>query len=135
MRLGHIPRRDYDIAVEGTSTAAGVDAALRSLGPGGCCQPVGYYLPVITKVPLMRMYANDATLKIGVSNVRPILPDVLDFVARHDFPAEVVTTLTADWADAPEAYRAHTTKLVLHRSPLHTADRIETNATPKKLKP
>jgi hypothetical protein len=26
-----------------------------------------------------------------------------------------VTTLTADWDDAPEAYRAHTTKLVLHR--------------------
>ncbi|MEU6585672.1 alcohol dehydrogenase catalytic domain-containing protein [Nocardia sp. NPDC046763] len=118
LRRADVPRRDYDIAVEGTSTAAGVDLALRSLGPGGFCQPVGYYLPVGTKVPLMHMYATDATVKIGVSNVRPILPDVLDFVARHNFPAEVVTTMTAAWEDAPAAYAAHTTKLVLHREPL-----------------
>jgi alcohol dehydrogenase len=121
IRLTDIPRHDYDIAVEGTSSAAGVDAALRSLAPGGLCQPVGYYLPVGTKVPLMHMYANDATVKIGVSHVRPILPELLDFVARHDFPAERVTTLTADWEDAPEAYSARTTKLVLHRRPIHAA--------------
>ena len=123
LRRSDIPRRDYDIAVEGTSSAAGVDAALRSLAPGGLCQPVGYYLPVGTKVPLMHMYANDATLKIGVSNVRPILPDLLNFIAREKFPAEEVTTLTADWEDAPEAYVARTTKLVLHRNPLHAAAR------------
>jgi alcohol dehydrogenase len=119
LRVNDIPRRDYDIAVEASSSARGVDLALRSLAPGGFCQPVGYYLPVGTKVPLMHMYANDATLTIGVSNVRPILPDLLDFVARQDFPAETVTTLTAGWDDAPEAYTAHTTKLVLHRKPLH----------------
>jgi threonine dehydrogenase-like Zn-dependent dehydrogenase len=110
-----IPRRDYDIAVEGTSSGVGIDVALRSLAPGGICQPVGYYLPPGTKVPLMHMYANVATLKIGVSNVRPILPEILDYVAREDFPAELVTTMVADWDDASEAYKAHTTKLVLHR--------------------
>jgi hypothetical protein len=38
---------------------------------------------------------------------------------------EQVTTLTADWEDAPEAYKAHTIKLVPHRKPLHAvaADR------------
>jgi len=71
-----IPQRDYDIAVEGTSTGAGVQLTLRSLAPGGTCQPVGYYLPRGTKVPLMHMYANDATIKIGVCNVRPVLPRV-----------------------------------------------------------
>ncbi|HEY6647482.1 MAG TPA: zinc-binding alcohol dehydrogenase, partial [Mycobacterium sp.] len=117
-----IPRRDYDVAIEGTSCAAGVDIALRSLAPGGICQPVGYYLPPGTKVPLMHMYANDATLKIAVSSVRPVLPDLLDFVARTDFPAELVTTLTADWDDAPAVYSARTTKLVLRRPPLHTVN-------------
>jgi threonine dehydrogenase-like Zn-dependent dehydrogenase len=107
------------VAIEGTSSAAGVDIALRSLAPGGICKPVGYYLPPGTKVPLMDMYANDATLKIGVSHTRPILPELLEFVAREDFPAELVTTLTADWDEAPEAYKARTTKLVLHRTPLH----------------
>jgi alcohol dehydrogenase len=116
-----IPRRDYDLAVEGTSSAAGVDVALRSLAPGGICQPVGYYLPPGTKVPLMHMYANDATLKIAVSSVRAVLPELLDFVAGDNFPAELVTTLTADWDDAPEAYKARTTKLVLHRPRLGEA--------------
>ncbi|NLE81554.1 MAG: alcohol dehydrogenase catalytic domain-containing protein [Rhodococcus sp.] len=118
LRRRDLPSRLYDVVVEGTSSAAGVEAALRSLRPGGFCNPVGYYLPPGTKVPLMHMYANCATLSIGVSNVRPILPDLLDFVARTEFPAEQVTTLLADWEDAPEAYQAHTTKLVLHRQPL-----------------
>lgn len=118
LRRADLPSRRYDIVVEGTSTAAGVDAGLRALQPGGICTPVGYYLSPGTKVPLMHMYANDATLKIGVSHVRPILPDLLEFVAHTNFPAENVTTLLADWDDAPDAYRAHTTKLVLHRQPL-----------------
>jgi threonine dehydrogenase-like Zn-dependent dehydrogenase len=66
-------------------------------------------------VPLMHMMVNDTTLKISVASVRPLLPELLDFVAEDDFPAEIVTTLTADWDDAPEAYKARTTKLVLHR--------------------
>jgi alcohol dehydrogenase len=47
-----------------------------------------------------------------------VLPELLDFVATSGFPAEQVTSLLADWDDAPEAYAAHTTKLVLHRAPL-----------------
>jgi hypothetical protein len=69
------------------------------------------------------MYANDATLKIGVSNVQPVLPELLTFIAEQDFPAELVATVTADWEDAPEAYKARTTKLVLHRP------RLELSAT------
>lgn len=116
-QLAAIPGR-YDIAVEASSQASGVRDALRALNPGGICTAVGYYLATGTKVPLMHMYANDATLRIGVSSVRPVLPELLDFVARTGFPAERVTTITADWEDAPSAYAAHTTKLVLHRPPL-----------------
>jgi len=112
-----VPGR-YDVAVEASSNGRGVRDALRSLNPGGVCTAVGYYLAPNTKVPLMHMYANDATLRVGVSSVRPLLPDLLDFVARTGFPAEKVTTALADWEDAPTAYTARTTKLVLHRSPL-----------------
>ena len=118
LRPAELPGR-YDLAVEGTSSAAGVDAALRSLTPGGLCTPVGYYVPPGTKVPLMQMYANTATLRISVSHVRPVLPELLKFVADTDFPAELVTTTLADWDDAPQAYQARTTKLVLHRAPQH----------------
>jgi threonine dehydrogenase-like Zn-dependent dehydrogenase len=111
-------RDRYDVAVEASSRAAGVRDALRALSPGGTCTAVGYYMAPNTRVPLMHMYATDATLHLGVSSVRPVLPDLLDFVARTGFPAENVTTLLADWEDAPTAYAARTTKLVLHRPPL-----------------
>ncbi|MFC3997354.1 alcohol dehydrogenase catalytic domain-containing protein [Nocardiopsis sediminis] len=116
---GTLPRRGgYDVAVEATSRSYGVQRAVRALAPGGVCTAVGYYVGRTTRVPLMRMYANDATLRLGVSHPRALLPELLGFVAETGFPAERVTTLTADWDDAPGAYAARSTKVVLHRAPL-----------------
>jgi alcohol dehydrogenase len=89
-----------------------------ALAPGGICTGVGYYLAAGTRLPLMRMYLADGTLSIGVSHARATLPPLLDFVARTGFPAERVTTLAAGWDDAPTAYAARTSKVVLHRPPL-----------------
>ena len=108
----------YDVVVEASSRAAGLRRAIRSLAPGGICTAVGYYLAAGTRVPLMRMYATDATLRLGVSHARAVLPDLLAFVARTGYAAERVTTLTADWNDAPTAYAARTTKVVLQRDAL-----------------
>jgi threonine dehydrogenase-like Zn-dependent dehydrogenase len=117
------PRRtttsvSYDVVVEASSRAAGIRRAIRSLAPGGICTAVGYYLAAGTRVPLMRMYATDATLRLGVSHARAVLPDLLAFVERTGYAAERVSTLTADWDDAPSAYAARTTKVVLQRDPL-----------------
>jgi alcohol dehydrogenase len=68
----------------------------------------------------MHMYAGDATLHLGVSHSRTILPRLLEFIARTGFPAERVATTVADWDDAPRAYASRTTKLVLHRDPIGT---------------
>jgi threonine dehydrogenase-like Zn-dependent dehydrogenase len=108
----------YDVVVEATSRAAGLREAVRALAPGGVCTAVGYYLATGTRIPLMRMYATDGTLRLGVSHARAELPALLEFVARTGFAAESVTTLTAGWDDAPAAYAAKTTKVVLRRDPL-----------------
>jgi threonine dehydrogenase-like Zn-dependent dehydrogenase len=107
--------------VEASSRAQGLRDALRALRPGGVCTGTGYYLGAGTRLPAMDMYATSATLRLGVSSVRPLLPDVLAFVATTGFPAEMVTTLVADWEDAPDVYSSPTTKLVLHRSALDLA--------------
>lgn len=108
----------YDIAVEATSRPHGLRRALRALGPGGVCTGVGYYLYTGTRIPLMRMYATDVTLHLGVSHPRAVLPRLLKFLEDTKFAAEDVNTLVADWDDAPRAYRAKTTKVVLRRDPL-----------------
>lgn len=113
--------RGYDVVVEATSRSSGLRHAIRALAPGGMCTAVGYYLASGTRVPLMHMYATDATLRLGVSHARAVLPGLLDFLHRTGFPAERVTTRTAAWDDAPDAYTARTTKLVLRRDPVHPA--------------
>lgn len=107
----------YDIVVEATSTASGLRRALRALAPGGICTAVGYYMASGTSLPLMRMFVTDTTLRIGVSHARASLPALLQFIADSGFAAERVTTLTAGWDDAPTAYLAKTTKVVLARPP------------------
>jgi threonine dehydrogenase-like Zn-dependent dehydrogenase len=113
--LAAIATNRYDVTVEASSRGSGLAAALRALRPGGVCTGTGYYLAPGTKVPVMDMYATSATLNVGVSHVRSYLPALLRFVAEHDFPAEKVTSTLAAWDDAPEAYAARTTKLVVHR--------------------
>jgi threonine dehydrogenase-like Zn-dependent dehydrogenase len=114
--LGRLPHRGgYDIAVEATSRPRGLRQALTAVAPGGICTAVGYYLAAGTRIPLMRMYATDVTLHLGVSHPRAVLPQLLAFLAATGFPAESVTTLVADWDDAPHAYRARTTKVILQR--------------------
>jgi threonine dehydrogenase-like Zn-dependent dehydrogenase len=114
----HSGRSSYDVVVEATSRPAGLRRAVRALAPGGVCTAVGYYLATGTRVPLMHMYATDATLRLGVSHSRAVLPELLGFLDRTGFPAERVTTLLAPWDDAPAAYTAKTTKVVVHREPL-----------------
>ncbi len=108
----------YDVVVEASSQTSGLRDAIRALKPGGICTATGYYLATGTKVPIMDMYATSATLRVGISHVRPLLPALLDFIATNGFPAEQVTSLLADWEGAPAAYAERATKLVLHRPPL-----------------
>jgi threonine dehydrogenase-like Zn-dependent dehydrogenase len=114
-RSGRRRAATHDIVVEASSRAAGLRRAIRSLARGGVCTAVGYYLATGTRLPVMHMYAIDGTLRVGVSHARAALPELLAFVARTGFPAEQVTSVTADWDDAPAAYATRTTKLVLQR--------------------
>jgi alcohol dehydrogenase len=125
---GARPRAGYDIAVEATSRPAGLRTAIRALAPGGICTGVGYYLGSGTRLPLMHMYATDITLHLGVSHPRAVLPDLLNFVHHTGFPAEQVNTTIADWDDAPHAYTARTTKLVLQRDPMQRQLSVEPSA-------
>jgi threonine dehydrogenase-like Zn-dependent dehydrogenase len=77
---------DYDVVVEATSRATGLRTAIRALAPGGVCTAVGYYPAAGTRLPLMRMYATDATLQVGVSHARAVLPELLAFLARTTSP-------------------------------------------------
>lgn len=106
---------EFPVAVEASSTGTGLRYAMRSLAPGGICTAVGYYMSKSTGLPLLQMYANSVTFRIGVSHPRPDLPQVVDFIAKGRFDPRMVTTVLADWDEAPEAFATRTTKVVVCR--------------------
>ena len=106
---------DFHIAVETSSTAAGLRYAIRSLAPGGVCTAAGFYFARRTGLPLMQMYANCVTLHVGVSHPRVDLPHVVDLVERGTFQPLKVATLIADWDEAPSAFTTRTTKVIVRR--------------------
>lgn len=116
----HAPRRNgkYLISVDASASVAGLGYALKSLAPGGICTGVGYYFEHRGGIPLMHMYVNDSTLRIGVSHPRADLPRVLAMLEATKFRPELVTTRVADWHDAPAAFLERTTKVVVRRPPL-----------------
>lgn len=115
----HAPRVSgrYPITADASVNRAGLDFALRSLSAGGVCTGVGYYFQRRTGLPLMQMYLNSSTLHVGVAHARAELPEVLNLVAGGAFKPEKITTLVADWDDAPNAFLERTTKVVVRRAP------------------
>jgi alcohol dehydrogenase len=115
----HAPRvhGPYLVSVDASSTTAGLRYALRSLAPGGHCTATGFYFARQTGLPLMQMYANSATLHVGISHPRRDLPDVIELVRQGLFDPLKVATLIADWEDAPDAFTTRTTKVIVAREP------------------
>lgn len=105
----------YPIAVDGNGINGALDFAIRSLSAGGVCTTVFFHLRAGTPVPLWQMYVNGGTLKTGLANVRADLPDILETIRIGRLKPELVTTLQANWDDAPEALLDPSTKVVLVR--------------------
>lgn len=111
----------YPVTVDASSTARGLAYALQALAPGGVCTGIGFYLRQGTPLPLWSMYLKSATLQVGVAHPRADLPALLALLQRGSFDPSIVTSLVADWEDAPSALLESSTKVVLRRKPLHSA--------------
>lgn len=105
----------YPIVVDGSGASGALDFAIRSLSPGGICTTVFFHLRKGTPVPLWQMYLNGSTLTTGLANVRVDIPEILRTVQSGRLRPELVTTLQADWNDAPLALLDPSTKVVLVR--------------------
>ena len=107
------------IGVDASASIAGLNYALRSLAPGGICTGVGFYFERKAALSLIQMFTNSSTLHIGVPHARAELPRLLAFLRTGKFKPEKVTTLVANWDDAPRAFLERTTKVVVKRDPLN----------------
>ena len=109
----------YSITVDAASSIAGLHCAIRNTAPGGICTSVGIYPKKHTSVPMFKMYSNNITLKTGITNARVIIPEALSIITRGLFKPDKVTTLLADWQEAPRAFLENTVKVVVKRPLLY----------------
>jgi threonine dehydrogenase-like Zn-dependent dehydrogenase len=123
LRIGAAMHRErYAISVDARSSTASLHYAIRALAPGGICSAVGFYVRRGTPLPLWEMYMKGVTLEIGLSHARASLPATLDLIASGRFDPGLVTSLVADWQDAPRVFTERGTKPVVqrHRITTHT---------------
>jgi alcohol dehydrogenase len=85
---------------------AGLKAALEATAPDGVCTSSGA-LHRAAKVPIALMYGRNATLHVGRTHARAVIPDVLELMADGRLQPEKVTDCLADIDDAPRALRDH----------------------------
>jgi threonine dehydrogenase-like Zn-dependent dehydrogenase len=111
----HFRKGGYPIVVDGSGAAGALDFAIRSLSPGGVCTTVFFHLRKGTPIPLWQMYVYGSTLTTGLANVRADIPEILRTIQSGRLKPELVTTLQADWRDAPQALLDPSTKVILVR--------------------
>ena len=102
------------VTVNGTITAEGLLAAVRLTEPGGHCTSVAH-MEAEAPMPMYELWSRSVHLHIGIGQARPAMPAILDLVAADRLRPQLVTSLTAAWDDAAEAWLEPATKLVVTR--------------------
>jgi alcohol dehydrogenase len=94
------------LVVEGSATRPGLRLALEHLAPDGICSCVGS-LHRSTSIPTALMFGRNATLHLGRSHARAVIPAVLDLMVQGRLAPELVTTQLAPLDEAPLALHRH----------------------------
>ncbi|MFJ9991836.1 zinc-binding dehydrogenase [Pseudomonas putida] len=104
----------YDVVISATRDPQALHRGLLALAPGGHCSCIGIIFED-PKIPLFGMYLRDVTLSVGVCNVRPHIPKVLDLVAHGHCDPLLVSPTVVSWEEAPEALVQPLAKCIMVR--------------------
>jgi alcohol dehydrogenase len=106
------------LVVDASTSSDGLRLAIALTAPDGTCSSVGG-LYKTARLPFSAMYGRNATLHVGRTHARAVIPHVLALMREGRLRPELVTTLTAPLDDAPAALAAHVhgahTKTILTR--------------------
>jgi alcohol dehydrogenase len=84
----------------------GLGSALQSTGPDGICSSSGG-LHRHARIPFLHMYICNATLHVGRTHVRVLIPSVIELMSAGGLRPETVTTNVSALDDAPRVLREH----------------------------
>ncbi len=116
--VGPWPRRfpRAAITVSNTDDPQGLATTLRSTDDYGTCTSTAIFFGQQPSLPLLELYTKGITVHLSRADSRRYAPEVADLAASGRLHAHAVTTKVAEWDDAPAAWLAPATKLVLVRN-------------------
>lgn len=85
---------------------AGTKETLTATAPDGVCTSSGA-LHRATSVPMALIYGRNATLHVGRTHARAVIPEVLALMSAGKLRPELVTTCVEPLDNAPRALREH----------------------------
>lgn len=104
------------LVIDASAQPPGLRRALSCTAPDGICTSSGALHRSIG-IPITLLYGRNATLHVGRTHARAIIPEVLALMTEGRLRPELITTNVATIDDAPRALRDHavsdTTKTVL----------------------
>jgi alcohol dehydrogenase len=96
------------LVLDASATRPGLRLALEHVAPDGVCTCAGS-LHRSTSIPTALMFGRNATLHLGRSHARAVIPAVLELMVDDRLAPEQVTTQLAPMDSAPAAVRRHAT--------------------------
>ncbi len=116
--LTEIPKawaKRYPLVAECSGVEAGFRFCLRSVAPFGTVTAASIYWTNDFSIPYLELYNIGAVIRIGRVDSREMMPKVLDYIQRGNFPVSKVVSQVADWTEAKDAWLEPGTKLVVKR--------------------
>ena len=105
----------YAISFDASGESGALDFALRALRAGGVCTAAAFYFAKGTRLPVWQMMVKSLRFETGFGRPSVHLPDILALVQSGRFDPGLVTSLIADWEDAPKALFEPCAKVVVVR--------------------
>ncbi len=106
----------YTLTIDASMTAEGLACAVRSTEAEGTCHSVCLHFAPLP-VPVLDMYTNGITLKLGLPHVGSAFPAVFELIEAGRLQPDLIVSATAQWQDAIDALTDGTTsKLVITRT-------------------
>lgn len=116
--LTEIPKawaKRYPLIAECSGVEAGFRFCLKSVAPFGTVTAASIYWTNDFSIPYLELYNIGAVIRIGRVDSREMMPKVLDYIQRGNFPVDKIVSHVGAWSEAREAWLEPGIKLVVKR--------------------
>ena len=106
---------EHEVVIDASAHPTELARSIRAVAPGGICVSLGVYFMDVP-FPMLDMYANDVSFRIGRPSVGPHVGKVLELVKTGVWHPERVTQKVAPESDAIDVLKSKAMKPVITRA-------------------